>query len=247
MDLWIVGVLVCLSFIAFLALAFSTMKDQLIAHQNQMAERMMRARPQAMELDSLTVDHRPLPGYHRRNLFGNFQARRLEQQGSDRVAFLFDGKVKVGGLISLVVGVFILGPLGTLPWEEAVLATSWFLFFHAGIGLVFLLSGLYVLFNGGSIRFDRAEGRMTVRRLMGPKKLDLMTIRGLQLISGGWHTADNDDYETFQLNLLLDSGHPPRQNLIEHADLNQLREDANRLAQFLAVPLLDQITTASAS
>src|SRR4051812_24358536 len=104
MDLIIVGILLCVCFASFLALAFSTMKDQMLAHRQTIEERMSRSRPLDMDLDAKPVDHAPLPGYSRRNFLGNFQARRLERRGADCLEFRYDWKVKIAGLVSLGAG-----------------------------------------------------------------------------------------------------------------------------------------------
>ena len=64
-------------------------------------------------------------------------------------------------------------------------------------------------------------------------------------VSGGWHTADGDDYETFQLNLVLKDRAEPRRPLVEQTELPPLRRNAQLLAEFLNVPLLDQIPQAA--
>jgi hypothetical protein len=215
------------------------MKDQLFVHRQQMDERNRRSRGLAREWNGSVLDATPLPGYSRRNWLANFQARSLTQVDEDRLEFRFDWKVKIGGLICLGAGLFILMPLLSFSRDDFANGIAWFLLIHVGCGVAFTLSGLYVLANMGAVRFDRAQGRMSVRRLVGATELDLARIGAVQLVSGGWHTADNDDYESFQLNLVVDS-EQRRRNLLEHTEIDQLRKDGARLAEFLTVPFFDQ-------
>jgi hypothetical protein len=135
---------------------------------------------------------------------------------------------------------FILTPLAAASWQE-LWEAAWMLAIHVAGGIAFTLSGLYVLFNFGAIRFDREQGRMFVRGALGRRELELSRIRAVQLISGGWHTADNDDYQSFQLNLVLDDAEELRRPLLEHTEALQLRREGQGLADFLNIPFLNQL------
>ena len=51
--------------------------------------------------------------------------------------------------------------------------------------------------------------------------------------------SEAGDYETFQVNLVVNDANEPRQNLIEYQELRGVQQMARQLAEFLSVPLLD--------
>ena len=66
----------------------------------------------------------------------------------------------------------------------------------------------------------------------------------LQLISGGVHQAEDGQFESFQINLVLADAVQPRLNLIEQDDLAETRTTASRVAEFLGIKLLDETLSA---
>lgn len=232
-------------FVVVLFLAYLCMKDQYVDHRKQMRVREALSRGPEKLLADRPVPSTPLPGIQRYNLFANFTSRTLTALSEDVLEFRFDGKMKIGGYISLGAGLFVLYPLLTLAWDNIV-QSIWILSIHLVGGMAFSLTGLYILLNLGAVRFDRRLGHMTVRRLFGRRDLELARIRGVQLISAGWHTSDGDDFESFQLNLLLDDG-KARHPLLEQTEAAPLRGDGASLASFLNVPFLDQLPATSKS
>jgi hypothetical protein len=151
---------------------------------------------------------------------------------------------KVGGTISLGVGILMLGifgsclaeaPLGGMRIDILLFLVAIFL---AG-GIAFLLSGVYLYRNVGLVRFDRASAELSIRRLVGSAVRPLADVVGVQFISGGMHSSDDGDFETFQINLVLADPRQRRLNVVEATDGPVTRQTAHALAAFLQVPLCE--------
>ncbi|MBN2509108.1 MAG: hypothetical protein JXB03_02485 [Spirochaetales bacterium] len=65
---------------------------------------------------------------------------------------------------------------------------------------------------------------------------ELGRIEGLQLIRE-WVRSDKSSFYSYELNLVLDDG--SRLNVVDHGNIHKLKEDAEKLARFLMVPLWD--------
>jgi hypothetical protein len=133
------------------------------------------------------------------------------------------------------------------------------------VGLVLMVLFMVWALRGAQvwIRFDRGTGLMTVgrRRWAGlhPSiavicSRPLAQIVRVQLLDGGEHTVHMEigepgtpgsvyfkQYRSYQLNLVLDDGSEPRVNLVCHADPKWMRQAGERLAAFLAVPVVDHL------
>ena len=68
------------------------------------------------------------------------------------------------------------------------------------------------------------------------ESVELTRVKALQIISELCR-GDKSSYHSYELNLILDNA--SRINVVDHGSLSKLREDANRLAQFLGVPIWD--------
>ncbi|MBI3412350.1 MAG: hypothetical protein HY040_28860 [Planctomycetes bacterium] len=206
------------------------------------ASSINRKEPDPGQVGILQVPATPLSGHFRRNVLPNFSLRSLTALDPDRLAFRFDAKAKIGGIVSLVAGAFLLSPLTAFSsFEERAQAGAILLVFHGFGGLAFTLSGLYILLNFGAVCFDRAQGQMIIRGIFGRRQLDLERIKAVQLVSGGRHLSDGEEYESFQVNLVLDDPAEPRRNLLDHHELEEMRKSACELAGFLQVPLIAQV------
>ncbi len=68
--------------------------------------------------------------------------------------------------------------------------------------------------------------------------VSISNIHAIQLVSEKCG-SDNDRYNSYELNLVLKNG--KRINVVDHADLRAIRDDAKRLADFISVPVWDVI------
>jgi hypothetical protein len=104
--------------------------------------------------------------------------------------------------------------------------------------------GLWGWLWTGRFAFDRATGQLTRKRGLCQKTLPLTNILAVQVLYV-YHTSESD-YSAWQLNLVLDNPAEPRWNLSDHANRQATLDQADRLAEFLAVPLLDHSQPPSA-
>jgi hypothetical protein len=126
-------------------------------------------------------------------------------------------------------------------WEREL----WLILCCVGLfDFVFASVGLVLLFAPRRFEFDRNFGQWTTRSFFSRGSRPLSSIRGVQLICGGWHTATSSNtspssgrYRTYQLNLILDDPRRPRINLTNHGDVPWTLEAAGQIADFLGVPL----------
>jgi hypothetical protein len=110
----------------------------------------------------------------------------------------------------------------------------------AGVALLLLFP---FLAWGDRVVFNAATGRMTYG-WWGRQGRPLTDVLAVQLIPGEVQRhlgEEGGEYQTYQLNLVLDDARCPRFNLSDHADLAWTRRAGAELADFLGVPLLDQL------
>jgi len=104
-----------------------------------------------------------------------------------------------------------------------------------------LALALPLLAWGDRVVFDTAKGRMTYGWW---KDRPLKDVLAVQLVAGEvhrWPAGEGPTYQSYQLNLALDDPQHPRFNLSDHSDLAWTREAGRQLAEFLCVPLVDQL------
>lgn len=166
------------------------------------------------------------------------------------------------GLLVLIPGLFGIGVSMYLLYQEAVgfgrvLWWIGLLILVALLGLVFLSW----LSSGTSIRFDRESGLITHSRrpfgfLRKPRvyqTTSLAEVVCVQLIYNGFHSEYQEmgageqsslqlvQYYCYQMNLVLKRDAQPRMNLALHSDWAWMRSAGGRLAEYLQVPLVDQL------
>ncbi len=155
---------------------------------------------------------------------------------------LFCGLFTVIGL-SLIVG-FSISMLKAKHPDMGML-------FPIVFGLIFATVGIAIFKFGGKSRvFDHDAGffwigkrdfrELNYREIDDPKKspVKLDRIHALQLISERC-SSKNGSYLSYELNLVLDDG--SRINVVDHGNLKLIRNDAEKLSEFLDVPIWDAI------
>jgi hypothetical protein len=123
--------------------------------------------------------------------------------------------------------------------------------------LIILIGTLiYPFFKAGPLlyRFDRIARLMTIQRCYGFNKkprliatyaLDDLVV--LQLLNRYYNAiqhgieANSIRKQRYEMNLVFRNTVPPRVNLAAHADWVWMRQAGSRLAEFLDIPLLDQL------
>jgi hypothetical protein len=104
--------------------------------------------------------------------------------------------------------------------------------------------------------FDRANGKLIIDCRHGLSKdyhvdstCKLSDIIGIQLLYSGYHhishTSDHvqmdDQFYTYELNLVLSDAEQSRLHLCTHSDWKWMREVGQKLSDFLRVPVVDQL------
>ena len=153
--------------------------------------------------------------------------------------------------ISLLIGFGIIGVLLYSLYNKGKLTDTGSLIrvvMPLGFGMIWTLAGLFRLYLSLSpIRFDKQTGDFRKGRkaasAMGAHEMDaesglvkLNAIHAMQLIKERCRTK-NSTYYSYEWNLVLESGQ--RINVVDHGGLDRIREDANRLGQFLGIPVWD--------
>lgn len=160
--------------------------------------------------------------------------------------------------IGCLVFMIICGVQGIIDeWgkQKMGLVIMWAVF--AALPLIILIGTLiFPFFKAGPLlyRFDRISRLMTIQRCYGFNKqprliatyaLDDLVV--LQLLNRYFkaiqHGIEANDIrkERYEMNLVFKNSVPPRVNLAVHADWVWMRQAGSRLAEFLDIPVLDQL------
>ena len=178
----------------------------------------------------------------------NFRTHKLASFGGQRIEF----KGTIGGIIFGII--FLLAGVGAIVGFSIFMSTSESLEFELPMiipyifGTIFTLVGFFIYRSmTAPIVFDKGlghfwKGRKSPREVFNIDSIkvhaELEQIHALQLLSEYCHT-DKSHYYSYELNLILKDS--SRINVIDHGNLNKLREDANILAEFLGVSIWDVI------
>lgn len=201
--------------------------------------------PEVIDGRVLELERALLPGST-----ANFRTMVLRSAGPGQMSLkatmgakVFRGIFVGFGLLALGMGVIGIVFFGSISKESVwwgLLAVA----IPIIVGTVLTLAGFKFL-TEHPIVFDRVRGSVQGRSLKTDDhirgEIALRDIRALQICSGMISNTDGEgkSYRAFQLNLVL--GDPPGQRipLVAHAKGEALRRDAEQLAQFIRVPLLD--------
>ncbi len=165
----------------------------------------------------------------------NFQTKSFRRVG-DQLLVVKPTGYKVFSLVSFFFGTLLVwAAVSQAIWgTEPVLK----IFFAACGGSIFLVIGVGLWFLPRRFEFDREAGRMRVSRSARNER-PLRDVLAVQLIE---QPRGRKIGTTYQINLVLDDIRRPRVNLSNHTDLEATRTDGADLANFLGVPLLDDVT-----
>jgi len=120
----------------------------------------------------------------------------------------------------------------------------------------FLARGLWIGNGPGRFRFDRAAGELFADQRLGLREkyqlqatYPLARILAIQLLHGELrtvsHTGDGvssfEQFHTYEMNLILDGDSVERLNVCAHGDWQWMRDVGATLAEFLNVPVVDQL------
>ncbi|MDM8564507.1 hypothetical protein QUF74_02535 [Candidatus Halobeggiatoa sp. HSG11] len=175
----------------------------------------------------------------------NFDTHKLVAVNSNRLEFRSSIGAKLFDMIYLLVGgpVIVISFFTLLSGEFG--SAIWILF----IGLSFASSGVFLLYQSTTPTvFDKKNGFFWKGRENPSEVFDKSTLKyfteleeihALQLIFSPSTSSSCDGDDGYELNLVLKNG--KRINVVEHGDLNRLRNDATTLSNFLEKPVWDAI------
>ncbi len=177
----------------------------------------------------------------------NFRTHKLISVGPNRIEFRASIGAKLFALLFFFLGLGFFVALSASQFSGAA-AT----FFDAGflvpllLSLVFIVLGGYLFYSGTKpIVFEKARGVFWKGRKGPDEAIDsrntgsyvrLDHVHALQLIAE-YVSSGKNSYYSYELNLVLADG--KRINVIDHGNLNRIREDARTLSLFLGKPLWD--------
>jgi hypothetical protein len=175
------------------------------------------------------------------------------------------GAWRVGWLMGMLVALMVTATVGVI-WTLGVITLSdgawWGVgFFLVSLPFVWLADLMYrsLLFGAGPprFRFDQARGELIIDRRHGLKKgFEVTSVRPLsdiisvQLLHSGFHSLSHtsehgpslsEQFHNYEMNLLFGDHEATRLHLCTHSDWQWMRDAGRRLADFLGVPLVDQL------
>lgn len=135
------------------------------------------------------------------------------------------------------------------------------------LGLLFLYFFVLLLkerlFGKGPrrLRFDRRANQLIIDHpagFRGEYQLDgtypLSDIVAVQMLDGGYHhhshssehgPISDERFHSYEMNLLVDRAEQPRLHLTAHADWQWMQQEGQKLANFLGIPAVDQLSRGS--
>ncbi|NVJ49341.1 MAG: hypothetical protein HWE13_08440 [Gammaproteobacteria bacterium] len=167
----------------------------------------------------------------------NFKTHNLRPGQQGQMEFVVAWQMKLfaiffAGIGAIVGGVFLFAAGEIIP------------FF---IGLVFVVIGVSIYYFSSTPRvFDKRlnyywKGRIkseSAAQVMALKEhCALSDIYGLQILSE-YIKGDKSNYYSYELNIIRQDG--SRLCVVDHGNLEQIRQDANTLSQYLKVPVFEQ-------
>ncbi len=175
----------------------------------------------------------------------NFRTHKLKTVGPSRVEFHASIGAILFSLLFFFLGLGVSVAL-TASWLKGAEAA-----FEPGLlvplllGLIFMAIGGYLFFSGTTpIVFEKGRGVFWKGRKGPDDAIDsrntgvfgrIDDVYALQLIAE--YVSGKNSYYSYELNLVLKDG--KRINVVDHGNLDRIREDARTLSLFLGKPLWD--------
>lgn len=179
----------------------------------------------------------------------SFGTHKLVKVGSDRMEFRATGGARLFSFAFILIGAGVMIGFLVAGMSTGGMAFNPGAILPAGLGLVFICLGVYLLHQGTiPIVFDRRlgffwKGREAPNEVVDWKNIKccakMDNIHALQLIFE-YCRGNKSSYYSYELNLVLKDGR--RINVVDHGNRNRLKEDAAMLSGFLEKPVWDAIT-----
>ena len=178
----------------------------------------------------------------------NFKTHKLVEVNYQRLEFKATIFAKIFCLIFLFAGLAVIFFFGFNEINWQTLSSEFEVLFPLIFGLIFSTIGALLLyFMTKPIVFDKTYGYYWKGRKepaqsyeQADKKysVSLYDIHALQIISERV-SSSKSSYYSYEINLILKDG--SRLNVIDHGKFSSIKEDAQKLASFLGVPVWDTL------
>jgi hypothetical protein len=159
-------------------------------------------------------------------------------------------------LVGLVGFLWLLGSMAL--WEGSWWGLVFVIMSAPFLGLIVVIARSTLNGTGPQrFQFDRRKGKLIIDRRHGlgkefqPQAIrPLSDIVALQLLYSGYHSILNtsdggptthEQFHTYEMNLVLGDSQQSRLHVCTHADWNWMRQIGRKLAEFLEVPVVDQL------
>lgn len=135
-------------------------------------------------------------------------------------------------VVYIVVGLFLLTLAAIVYIKNQQLD---FAIFLGGFGIAITTFGFALIMPFvKQVTFDKNRGSFKNNI---DRKVKIKNIVSLQILNKMITSKNGISYPCYELNMLTKNGR--RINILNHNDINQLKEDAEKLAKFLSVELID--------
>ena len=182
----------------------------------------------------------------------NFGSHKLKQVAPNRLEFKSAMGAKLFCILFMIAGAFLLyhGITSlTVPLAQVLETNDWLPI--AGGLMLFLIGSSFLGSLTKPIVFDKEKGmfwkgkKTPQSHSSGNKKKDdsapLRDIHALQIISESVTSSNNNkSFKSVELNLVFKDS--SRMNVIDHGNTGKIQEDAQKLSEFLGVPVWDAST-----
>lgn len=175
----------------------------------------------------------------------NFRTHKLAAVSPTRIEFRASLGAMLFYLLFFLAGLGVFAALVVSLYADAAASFSLGMLIPMLISLVFIVLGAYMFYAGTiPIVFEKGrgvfwKGRKGYDEAIGSGSAGsfarLDAVHALQLIAE--YISGKNSYYSYELNLVLKDG--KRIPVIDHGNLDRMREDAGTLALFLAKPLWD--------
>lgn len=176
----------------------------------------------------------------------NFRTHKLIEVDTTRIEFQASTGAKIFYGVFMVFGLGFSIVFSALQFSNENASFEFEMFIPIFFGLIFLAVGALMFYFGTApVVFDKAVGYFWAGRKSPQEVFDVRTVKrsaelsqihALQLISE-YVRGNKSSYYSYELNLVLSDG--KRLNVVDHGNLDKLRQDAKTLSAFLGKPIWD--------
>ena len=172
----------------------------------------------------------------------NFRTHQLKEISSYRIAFVMSITFKAMSILFFLFGLGILMVfLLLIPGDNYLTMEK---IIPSSLGFIFMLVGYFIYRYGNRpIVFDKQlgyfwKGKKSPRMVLNISEIkhhaEIRQIHAVQVLSE-YIKSSKRPYTSYEVNLVLKNGE--RLNVIDHGDRKKIQEDAQKVADFLEVPV----------